>query len=79
MAPKSGDAIMMLTLAPGATVESCHAIFKIYPNYVGRFSIKETDQWTCQQLLMVCGAKSRERKLLLQVLPLLFQFEGILH
>jgi predicted Zn-dependent protease len=73
MAPKSGDAIMMLTLAPGATVEeAANAILQKYTLTMVD-SRKETINGL-PAIIMVAEQKQEQGNI--QVLSTLIQFEG---
>jgi predicted Zn-dependent protease len=73
MAPKSGDAIMMLTLAPGATVEeAANAILQKYT-----LTMVDSRKETINGLpAIIMVAEQKQEQATIQVLSTLIQFEG---
>jgi predicted Zn-dependent protease len=73
MAPKTGDAIMMLTLAPGATVEeAANAILQKYT-----LTMVDSRKETINGLLaIIMVAEQKREQGNIQVLSTLIQFEG---
>jgi len=73
MAPKTGDAIMMLTLAPGATVEeAANAVLERYT-----LTVVESKKETINRLpAIIMVADQKQEQGTIRVLSALIQFEG---
>lgn len=73
MAPKEGDAIMMLTLAPGATLEeAAKAVLESY-----KLTVVESKKETINKLpAIIMVADQKQEQGTIRVLSALIQFEG---